>query len=245
LRTCLFCNNDANSKEHVLSKRLARRMGILTEDITTASLAESSGFQARNPYPLVAFETRRVCTVCNNGWMNELEGYMETTFASLLEAHWPPCGEVQIHNPELLLRWMAKTACIVQESGLLEKVIINTDRMPEVPTLEVTEGIHLYAGFIREQNLDVRLEKGFRTWEHGILHPNREHKNGYSFVIQMNHIVLRLLIAPTAVPIFVMPYLPDRETIPIPISAGSTIQYSQGHEYNTMSDFYSSIEIQI
>lgn len=190
MRQCVFCPNQANSKEHVLSKRILKRMGIESRDVTVGALTESHGYEHRRPYPVLAFETRRVCTECNSGWMSQLEGFVEDCLGVLLEPMWPPSDlrslSVVTNNMTDLVRWLAKTACIVQCAGILPKEVIHAGLMKQVPTLSVSKSMHVLAAFIRERNLDVRLEKGFRVWEHGTLYANREHKEGYSFAIQMN-----------------------------------------------------------
>lgn len=89
MKRCIFCENRANSKEHVVSIRLARHMGITDEQITVAALTESKGYEARHLLPLIIFEARCVCRVCNSGWMNELEAFVKDSTGPLIEPRWP------------------------------------------------------------------------------------------------------------------------------------------------------------
>ena len=43
MKRCLFCGNRADSKEYVVSKRLAKRMRISDELATVGALTESMG----------------------------------------------------------------------------------------------------------------------------------------------------------------------------------------------------------
>jgi hypothetical protein len=181
--------------------------------------------------------------------MNALETYVEDAVGPLIEPSWPPSNpgllSCVLRGPASMLRWLAKTACMVQESGILGREVIHDQMMRDVPNLEPKTGIHVLAGFVRQCNLDVRLEKGFRIWEHGNLYPNREHKDGYSFGIQLNHLALRLLVAPGSEVVFVMPYGPSRGTVPIHLSLGMSPQGVAQHTYDTMTDFYSCVELRI
>ena len=174
---------------------------------------------------------------------------MEASIGELIEPLWPPKSLEGIkklaNSHDLLNRWMMKTACVAQASGVLKKQILSANKMRLTKSATPTDCTRIYAAFIKEQNLDIRLEKGFRVWENGKLDPNREHHDGYSFAIQMNHFAIRLLQCPEAEVIHVMPYGEHRPTLPIPVTIGSVHSSLDCNTYDNMNDFYNSFEIQL
>ena len=250
MRACIFCGERADSREHVIAKRLARRLGVEGESITVGSITESKGFQRRQPYPLVNLQCRAVCGACNSGWMNDLEAWLDDNFGLLFEPKWPPPPEAAAVARHLaadipnLCKWMTKTAAMTEASGPLK------GKVPSFLLKSLWERTdwsetHVMLGFIRVANLDISLEKGFRTWNGGVLQRNQEHRDGFSFGIQLNHVGLRILRCPGARPLM-MRDAAHPETMPFRVTMGERgFRTVATHTYADMDTFYSSVVIDV
>ena len=82
MRTCIFCEGPADSKEHAWPLWLIRQLGA-TE---TGRVEAQRGRQAPNTWRTAKAEltVRFVCTCCNNEWMSRLEDHVKPIVVSLL-----------------------------------------------------------------------------------------------------------------------------------------------------------------
>jgi hypothetical protein len=101
---CLFCDNDADSKEDVLpvwaQEKLKGKVPIMV-----------NGFSGDRPIVMQGMKpnlaTRCVCTQCNNGWMSQLEGESLSVIGPLMEdIQFTLNGDQQ----STLVSWAVKTA---------------------------------------------------------------------------------------------------------------------------------------
>ncbi len=74
-RSCLFCGNACNSREHVIPEWLSKTMKIRDFAFQPAHFTEGKGLELRPSIKCAGFRTRQVCAKCNNGWMSNLEGW--------------------------------------------------------------------------------------------------------------------------------------------------------------------------
>lgn len=65
-KQCLFCTNEANSKEHLWSDWILKRLGTQPTRIKMGKARAST-------VPHSVIEVRCVCIPCNGGWMSDLE----------------------------------------------------------------------------------------------------------------------------------------------------------------------------
>jgi hypothetical protein len=87
-KQCLFCANEANSKEHLWSDWILNRLGMQRTRIkmgkAQASVIDHS-----------AVEIRRVCIPCNGGWMSALESENIPIIGRLMENTATPLDAAQ------------------------------------------------------------------------------------------------------------------------------------------------------
>ena len=248
MKPCIFCGRRADSREHVIAKRLSRRLGILDEEVTVGAVTETDGFSRRSKCPIVNYQCRAVCRHCNNGWMNDLEAWIDDSFGHLFEPTWPPMSPdiVQGFAGQMgnLCRWMTKTAALTEASGILNKAVVPQSLLRELLAKTQWTDFNVLIGFIAERNLDFRLEKGFRTWNGGKLHLNQEHRDGFSFAVQLNHVALRLIVCPGAEVVFTKFRTHSGEAIPFFATKGEAAFLSAAsHTYPDMNSFYSRAEV--
>jgi len=248
MNTCIFCGRRANSREHVIAKRLARRLQIDDERVTVAALTESEGFRSRGKCPVMNYQCRAVCRDCNHGWMNELEAWLDGSFGDLFEPTWPPTRPDSVRGltGEVghLLRWLVKTAGLAEASGILGKLVVPKRLLSELWEKSDWPDFNVLLGFIRDRNLDCRLEKGFRTWNGGALHMNQEHRDGFSFAVQLNHLALRLIVCPGAEVVFTKVPTCEGHAIPFFVTKGEAAYASAPrHTYPDMNSFYCCAEV--
>ena len=83
MRQCLFCDRSADSREHGWSNWI---LTLLRHDETTTSHFQSVRGDERRSWfgPNADLVFKRVCEVCNNGWMSELESETKPVVAPMI-----------------------------------------------------------------------------------------------------------------------------------------------------------------
>jgi hypothetical protein len=109
-KKCIFCGGNVNSKEHIYSKwthDLLPRVEDTSynEDFHTFKNPKSFGTVEvkTRPGDITTKKVRAVCTSCNNGWMNRVEGLAKPILTPLIK------GENIALNPEsqaIVARWI-------------------------------------------------------------------------------------------------------------------------------------------
>src|SRR5882762_6997113 len=67
MRKCLFCDNSANSREHVWPIWILKRLKV------REPIQFKMGKDAAQLLPNPEHKIKAVCEACNNGWMHDLE----------------------------------------------------------------------------------------------------------------------------------------------------------------------------
>jgi|SRR5450755_1018713 hypothetical protein len=107
-RVCLFCTNPAGNKEHAWPLWLLSSMGADSKSPTEYWNTVNA---PPRPWHGPEFTTRKVCQVCNNGWMSRLESAVRATMGSLVNdlSLW-----LDEEQQRLLARWATKTAMVIE-----------------------------------------------------------------------------------------------------------------------------------
>jgi hypothetical protein len=87
-KQCLFCANEANSKEHLWSDWILQRLG-------TQPMRIKMGKAPANTIPHSVVEVRCVCIPCNGGWMSGLESENIPIIGRLMENTATPLDSAQ------------------------------------------------------------------------------------------------------------------------------------------------------
>jgi hypothetical protein len=110
LKSCIFCTNPPNSKEHLFPMWLIRKL--------PKGHAMSSKLADGPELVSVSYEVKVkcVCTTCNNGWMSLLEVEVKTLLSALMA---DLSVELSPSDQTLLAAWALKTAMVADAaSGL-------------------------------------------------------------------------------------------------------------------------------
>ena len=207
MRNCVFCGGPANSREHVLAKRLCKRAKAETMEIIVGKMCEEDGVTKRPTHPLDELKVRRVCRDCNSGWMNDLEGWFERRLGYLIEPEWPKLADATIEfvkNERVqLARWLMKTAVTMNLSSMVQRMF------PDELTLQLSSGYippstYVDMGYSKLTTVACLLSQGFQVINGGHYHSNQIHrdKTGFRFTVQFNHLLLRIYRIPEATATF-------------------------------------------
>jgi hypothetical protein len=204
-RVCLFCPNPADSHEHIIAECLTRRAGRTGQIIHVGYFHELKGLDERPPTTPRKFKTRQVCEACNNGWMSNLEGWMNDRVGHLIEPHWPNWAEtafLQIRDdPIKLVRWMIKTAILFEcATRRGERTVLPEDVFTMAREARLTQDLFVMVAHIKDSGYKAQLFKGYPTETGGRREKYQVHPNGFSFALQINHLALRIIRCPDAVP---------------------------------------------
>lgn len=136
-RGCIFCKNNANSKEHFWSEWMHRHFEKPSDAKYNSPFITYSPIRGENisnskdrPGHVSTLKIRRVCTRCNNGWMNLIEGKARPFLEPAMQ------GMPVILSPEnaiAVAQWVAMK-CMV-----LEHARDNNDVTPRVDIVALKE----------------------------------------------------------------------------------------------------------
>lgn len=120
---CLFCDEPANSREHIVGEWLGRALGI---DKTVVTSHQSPTYQVKyspiggRPETHTTVKTRTghvasrrerlVCGGCNNGWMSALEESVKPILGPMLDGAIPRV--LSVEDQMLLATWAVKSAFV-------------------------------------------------------------------------------------------------------------------------------------
>jgi hypothetical protein len=105
MRQCLFCDQKANSKEHIWASWILERVKPIGP--IRHSIGKGPTKLLDNP----ELTTKHVCAVCNGGWMSNLESANIPIIGSLLQDISIPLDPSQ---QQTAARWAVKTAMVVE-----------------------------------------------------------------------------------------------------------------------------------
>lgn len=108
MRECPFCTRQANTAEHLYPQWISRHYrdnGSPASDFTL-SMGPSLGGTRRSK---VLNQKVKVCAVCNNGWMSQLE---ERARPVLLRLVVPDTAAITVAEQAVLSRWLFKSAVL-------------------------------------------------------------------------------------------------------------------------------------
>src|SRR6266700_7804683 len=89
MKHCVFCGEPGNSREHIISTVVQKRMRLTGVEIEIGVREEQGDCEFRQAHGLNEFVTRKVCAACNSGWMSQLEVNFLAAAGPLLEPDWP------------------------------------------------------------------------------------------------------------------------------------------------------------
>ena len=207
-RCCVFCGSPADSREHVFAKRLCNRAGAGNYPVIAGFSVQGQESVTRKEHQIEAVQVRHVCSTCNNTWMNDLEAWFELRLGFLIEPEWPQLALTMIKElgPERnkLAHWLIKTAVMFSLASLQGEHPVEFD---PVVTRKIKDGILPDNCWI-----DLAYSKSVLSAIGGTITRHFYVKNGmlpiqsqvikngdgFKFIVQFNHLLLRIAKAPSA-----------------------------------------------
>ena len=110
-RACIFCGSQEEiTREHLFPDWLANHLGRKT---ICAVVTRDSTDKTLNHFRIKLFQQKlkRVCSVCNSGWMSSLEASVQPILASMVNSD--TTQELGQEEQALLSFWAAKTIFVL------------------------------------------------------------------------------------------------------------------------------------
>jgi len=206
MKACMFCPNRADSLEHVIPKWIFRRaapgLGAGME-IRAGHFLEGTGTTTFRKHVAKTVQARLVCEVCNNGWMSELESQVIQAFGLLIEPSRPALFQTMLESlpqkSHLIARWSLKTALLASFAlpgqFRLPRTLVGQILAEETPSSFIVD-----VALSERAGVAALLLPGFMTINGGQWGGFQSHAqgDGFHFVIQVNHLLVRVVRAPGA-----------------------------------------------
>jgi hypothetical protein len=240
VRTCIFCGEAVNSKEHVFAEWLIERMGLEDYPVRIGHRVEDELSLRPNSHGLRALTVKAVCKRCNSGWMSELESWFQKAGGFLVESTWPKLAQTFIEflqlEAEKMAAWSLKTAIMIDRAGMHPKIPSSvpshlfTGAFPNCLRVDLgyiksaAVGCHTIPGFVT-QNGNQPL--GFQSRADGM---------AFQTVFQLNHLGVHVFSAPDAASAYIRPDLMLIRVYP-------PLKFSNICEYQSLAQFQGNLVV--
>jgi len=142
---CIFCDNPADSKEHIISKWIGKKLNP-QENAITALLNQNEVKRSNRievvkaSSPITGFTSKSVCRNCNNGWMGDAVEIAKPLLEQLIVGNYR--GKLTIEQQVVLYKHFAIMACVVDventrstpvlSQALRERLKANSYILPDI-----------------------------------------------------------------------------------------------------------------
>jgi hypothetical protein len=204
MRICAFCGGPGGNLEHIFAQWLIERMDA-TDYHVVVGLRKEDSLASRPAHRLNTYATRSVCEDCNCGWMSALEAWFQQNMGPLVEPAWAKLASeilrLALTENESLARWALKTVIMMDKNTMMNNVV-SSGVARNLFGGEIPDGITIDIGHIHDANVGGIISQGFWVRNQGRPPEWQEHKQKAAFkaVIQLNHLAIRLFVAPSAKP---------------------------------------------
>ena len=132
---CLFCDNPADSAEHIFPDWLNKYITLAPADPPiTVTLMGLDGREARyRSRKVAAVRHRCVCQKCNSGWMSELENEVKPFLEKAVpgqRVHLDPYGSIDIAVWAVMKAYVLEHYGGIAESSRKERARLRKDHVP-------------------------------------------------------------------------------------------------------------------
>jgi hypothetical protein len=245
MRKCLFCQNPADSREHVLPKWLHRCISSETGGkfpVQVGRFVEGQGNLDEKRFVSLNFQAKIVCETCNNGWMAAMEAEVDRILRPLTgkELAGDFAIQVSLLRPYavILARWMAKTA-LTTSYALPGKMHLSNMLAEETKQGRAPQGTWADVAQARVSGIAVALTNKFPTYNGKKYVGVQTHNTQacFQFCLQVNHLLLRIAMTPAAQ----VGYRSPGGLIPFRLFPATTKQLPVNFEYEHVNDFLHSV----
>jgi hypothetical protein len=125
LRSCLFCTNSLTERvrEHVIPEWLIDFLGVKDQDLFNGMAQTEDGVLLKKPTQMTeSFVEGRVCSLCNAGWLSDLESQTRPLLMDLMTGH-RTLHALGSEERLVLGRWTAKTAFVLSNAAPMEATV--------------------------------------------------------------------------------------------------------------------------
>jgi hypothetical protein len=249
-RCCVFCGSPADSKEHVFAKRLCSRARTEKYPVIAGLSVEGQENITRNEHQIEAVQVRHVCKNCNNTWMNDLEAWFELRLGFLIEPQWPQLALPMIEALKLerdkLAQWLIKTAVTFSLASVQGEHPVEFS--PTV-TRKIKDGIlpeNCWIDLAYSKTVLTAIG-GMTTRTFYVINAKQpiqsqviKNGDGFKFIVQFNHLLLRIAQAPGA---NVM-YQSHQGEIPVRLYPTPSPQTPDNFAYEDIMNFERSVVLE-
>lgn len=237
MKRCLFCEDPPHrNREHIIAQKLYERMCAESFDFCVGAYRQGEGTMRRGVQRFKTYVTNHVCRKCNNGWMSALESWFLKTAGLLVEPDWPRLArdavEMATREHNTLCQWLLKTAITAEQNSFMRNRIVPAWLRPLAKSGKLNSDICVDLGYSKHTTVALFLTKGFPVHNGRFFFSNQVHEDGFSFTLQLNHLLLRLMHIPSAEPI--------RTSAHAEIST-LVVQAQNYRDYNNVLQFMDSI----
>jgi hypothetical protein len=245
---CVFCGSRANSDEHVFAETVCECAGDLFYPVSAGLSVEGQANVIRNarPMPIKSLKVNCVCRTCNQTWMSKLEVWFVSRLGFLIKPQWPENSVVLIEalksERDKLAHWLIKTAVTFNHSMMKGK---HSVEFSFAVTQKIKDGIlpencWVDLAYSKAKTFGAMITNQFDVINGGKLFPGVVMKNGdgFNFVIQFNHLLLRIARAPH-VGEFI--YSNENGELPVRLYPTPSPQTPDNFAYEDMMNFQRSI----
>jgi hypothetical protein len=246
MRTCIFCAKPADSEEHPIALWLIERMQVGNQPIRVGKRTALE-INARPPHSLKSLSVRKVCSSCNSGWMGDLEAWFQGAGGLLVGPIWPQLADIIISmlQGDQFAKWALKTAIMLDQAGMIAPVISESFAQ-DLFEGTITGGITVDLAFIDSTEVAVIFSDGFWTYNGPGGRAWQKHSGGmgFKFVLQLNHLAIRVFCTPEARPLYVAK--PDnQDQRPVRCFPDRSDPFGTNYRYRSVFEFDDSFEVQV
>lgn len=205
MKLCLFCDNVADTLEHVIPQWVHRCVSPTTHGsfpVVVGRYTETDGYLDQRNQVSLAFKARIVCAQCNNGWMAQLEAEVSELLKPLMACAFPVLFEEFFNHlrqqSKLVAVWMIKTALTTSYALPGKQRLPQTFRQ-DVRLLQPPSGAWVDIAKARTQTIGVAFTKNFPVANGNLPVTIQRSGDSFQFCLQVNHLLLRVAMVPQAV----------------------------------------------
>jgi hypothetical protein len=147
---CIFCDNHADSKEHLWPEWMHPHIGTaITDRHNRHTITRWPDGREQTDGPtdrmggVVTVKIRAVCATCNNGWMNRIEGSVRPFLDQMVLGEPVVLNAAQI---EALVRWCALKLITMEHAGTDVAVTPKSDRIAFKDAGVIPPYFNIYVG---------------------------------------------------------------------------------------------------
>jgi hypothetical protein len=192
MRSCIFCQRQADSKEHLFPQWLDREFPQPAGTLLPVTHRVGDRVSQRPNTRIAHMEVRCVCKACNSGWMSTIEARLKPFLLQMIK------GErvsLTMNDQLDVSLWATLKAMVAEMAGEYEAVTTQEERDLVMSQLRAPANVRVFLATLDEGNHYVLLRVyvlGQRTAA------TTELESAYATTFVLGHLVLQVVGSPTS-----------------------------------------------